>query len=54
MDKENFYIPKDGFREFNFEGKIDITNAVGQDFPDAIVIPRKYMTQIKGLNYYIK
>ena len=53
MDKDNFYIPKGGFLEFNFNGKIEINNADESEFPDAIIIPRQYLTKINGGNLFI-
>ena len=53
VDDENIYISKGGLRYFKSEGKIEITNIDQSTFPDAIIVPRKYVNLINGNELHI-
>ena len=43
VDDENIYIAKGGLKWFSSEGKIGITSIDKSAYPDAIIVPKKYV-----------
>ena len=57
IDKENFYIAKGRIYELTVsKGKIQISNVEGSNFPDSIIVPRKYVDGIiiNGTYYIVE
>ena len=48
VDDENIYIAKGGLDYFSSRGKIEITNIDRSNFPNAIIVPKKYVNMING------
>ena len=53
VDDENIYIAKGGLDYFSSRGKIEITNIDRSNFPNAIIVPKKYVNMINGAQLHI-